>query len=353
MRQLALPSYHIIIGAIEDSLSAFLKDKSYSSVAVIVDENTKEHCFQRIEPVLPDHYVIQIPSGEQHKTLNTAQKIWSQMVQNNMDRHSLVINLGGGVIGDMGGYAASCYMRGVDFAQIPTTLLSQVDASVGGKLAVDFQGLKNFIGLFRDPNVVLVDPKFLKTLTPQELRSGYAEMIKHGLIQDVNIWNRLMQNDPWDGMDWEAEILESIAIKKKVVEADPFEKGLRKILNFGHTIGHAVETLSFSTDKPLLHGEAIAVGMAAEVLLSIEKCNLNLDDARIIIKHLSSVYSDIDLSILSRSDELINYLTKDKKNRGGRRLFSLLSAIGKSEYNVEVSPEEITASLSGLQNAWL
>lgn len=352
MKILQLPSYNVTIGSASDSLREYLAERSYSHIGVIVDENTLEHCMSLIQDVLPEHYVFVIPSGEQHKTLATCEGIWTQMVDQNMDRHSLILNLGGGVIGDMGGYAASCYMRGIDFVQIPTTLLSQVDASVGGKLAVDFKGLKNFIGLFNDPKAVIVDPQFLKTLTPSDLRSGYAEMIKHGLIQDASIWNRLVALTPWNEMDWESEIHDSIKIKKEVVENDPFEGGLRKILNFGHTIGHAVETLSFSTDRPLLHGEAIGIGMAAEAILSKKKCKLSSEGTSEIIKYMSSIYNDLDLSILDQSDGIIEILTRDKKNKGGRRMFSLLSSIGKCEYDIEVSPDEIKDCLTALKEVW-
>ena len=352
MKTLNLPSYNVIIGSASDAIKEFLATKSYSHIGVILDENTLEHCLPPLQEVLPEHYAFVIPAGEQHKTLTTCESIWSQMVDHNMDRHSLIINLGGGVIGDMGGYAASCYMRGIDFVQVPTTLLSQVDASVGGKLAVDFKGLKNFIGLFNDPKAVLVDPEFLQTLTPLELRSGYAEMIKHGLIQDAAIWNRLVANTPWNEMNWDAEIHDSIHIKKEVVENDPYEGGLRKILNYGHTIGHAVETLSFSTDKPLLHGEAIGIGMAAEAILSRMKCNLNSDQTTEIINYMGSIYNDLDLSILNQTDGIMDILTRDKKNKGGRRLFSLLSSIGKCEYDIEVSPEEILECLEELKGTW-
>ncbi|MCL4115774.1 UNVERIFIED_CONTAM: hypothetical protein GTU68_051697 [Idotea baltica] len=274
------------------------------------------------------------------------------MAANKVDRHGLVINLGGGVIGDMGGFVASTYMRGLDFIQIPTTLLSQVDASVGGKLGVDFNGLKNFIGLFQNPRAVLVDPSFIDTLTSEDHRSGYAEMIKHAMIRDRNIWDRLTALNIWSDMDRITEIYESIKIKKDVVTEDPREGGLRKILNFGHTIGHAIETLSFSTSKPFLHGEAIGIGMAAEAILSVRSCGLSKADADRIISYLKSVYDGLDLEILARHEEIIELMQSDKKNKGGQIRFSLLKEIGNCTWDISVSYDHIKDALVAVQKSW-
>ena len=243
-------------------------------------------------------------------------------------------------------------MRGLDFIQIPTSLLSQVDASVGGKLGVDFNGLKNFIGLFQNPKAVLVDPNFIDTLTSEDHRSGYAEMIKHAMIRDRNIWDRLTSLDSWKNMDQENEIYESILIKKDVVSQDPREGGLRKILNFGHTIGHAVETLSFATDQPFLHGEAIAIGMAAEAILSVDYCGLPNEDARSILTYLNEVYDGLDTNLLSRHDEIVEFLHSDKKNKGGKLQFSLLKEIGNCSWDIAVSIDDIKKSLEAIQRDW-
>lgn len=352
MRHIPLSNYSVDVGDVQESLANFLQDRSYTSTTVIVDNNTEEHCLPLIASLIPGYQLVTIQDGEEHKTLATCEQIWGSMAQNKVDRHGLVINLGGGVIGDMGGFVASTYMRGLDFIQIPTTLLSQVDASVGGKLGVDFKGLKNFIGLFQNPKAVLVDPTFIDTLTPEDHRSGYAEMIKHAMIRDRNIWDRLTSLDAWSNMDQASEIYESIQIKKDVVSQDPREGGLRKILNFGHTIGHAVETLSFTTDQPFLHGEAIAIGMAAEAVLSVDYCGLPQEDAVKILIYLNEVYDGLDISILSRQDEIVEFLHSDKKNKGGKLQFSLLKQIGNCTWDISVSIDDIKKSLEVVQRNW-
>lgn len=346
MREIQLSTYNVSVGPVRESLVALLDGNDYTNIIVLVDEHTQEHCLPQIADLLPLHIIVTVDAGEAHKNLNTCEKIWSQMADAKIDRHALMINLGGGVIGDMGGFVASTYMRGIDFVQIPTTLLSQVDASVGGKLGVDFKGLKNYIGLFKNPQAVLVDPKFLDTLILQERRSGYAEIIKHALIRDRQIWKRLTSNTRWINMDREREIYDSIMIKRNIVTEDPHERGLRKILNFGHTLGHAIETLSFSTSRPFLHGEAIAIGMTLETMLSKRYCGLSPAEADDIIAYLHYVYKGLDLSILNRSDEIISLLTRDKKNKGGKIMFSLLKNIGEATWDVEVENDDIVEYLN-------
>jgi len=348
MKEISVADYSIVYGDADAAIQRYLQDRYYSSITVIVDENTKKHCLPRLASFdNVDYNLVEIKSGEINKVLETCELIWAQMSEQYVDRHGLVINLGGGVIGDMGGFAASCYMRGIDFVQIPTTLLSQVDASIGGKLAVDFKGLKNFIGLFKNPHQVIVDSKFIETLPQNELRSGYAEMLKHALIQNASIWNRLPKRD-WERTEWDSEIYESILIKKAVVEEDPTEKGLRKILNFGHTIGHAVETISFSTSTPLLHGEAIAAGMICESHMSHQRGYISSAQLEEVTEALLIIYDDINLDLLNRKDEIIVALSSDKKNRGGKLLFSLLGGLGAGNYNIEVTHDEIRDSLDYL-----
>ena len=346
-KTIILDSYKIILGSVQSAIREYMNGQSYSRIAVLVDEHTEVHCLPKIIDFLPEHTVIRIKSGEIHKSLDTCSFIWSEMANAKMDRHSLFINLGGGVIGDMGGFAASCFMRGIDFIQVPTTLLSQVDASVGGKLAIDFSGYKNFIGLFQDPCAVLIDPAFLKTLPSRELRSGFAEMIKHGLIRDEVIWQRLVEmGTDWEQMNWQEEIYESVQVKKEVVTEDPQEKGLRKILNFGHTIGHAIESVALESSHPLLHGEAIGLGMIAETILSTSHAGLNQQAADQIIDYIRGIYHDLDISALRETEGLIPIMQSDKKNRGGVVLFSLLEGIGNSVYNVGVTVEDFVGSLN-------
>jgi len=352
MQTIQLQDYQVNVGPIETSIKEYLDGRSYTHVVVIVDENTAVHCLPKISGLIGEHMVVEIPSGEQNKTLTTCEAIWQAMVDCEMDRHGLVINLGGGVIGDMGGFAASCYMRGVDFVQIPTTLLSQVDASVGGKLAVDFNGLKNFIGLFQNPKAVLVDPSFLKTLIPAELRSGYAEMVKHALIQDADIWKRLTAMSAWQDNANLEEIYQSIKVKEKVVLHDPKEGGLRKILNYGHTVGHAIETLSFETERPYLHGEAIAMGMVAEAYLSQLHTGLAVDQLQEIVDYFLAVYPGLSTEVLKRYDAVIDILKRDKKNKGGKYMFSLLKSIGDCTYDIEVDDADLRASLDYVFEVW-
>ena len=268
MRTIELGTYQISIGDFDLPLQQLLAAKDYSNVFVVVDENTRRYCLPLLRPVVSDLKLIEIPSGEQNKGLDTCQSIWKQLMEQNADRNALVINLGGGVIGDMGGFCASTFKRGMDFIQMPSTLLSQVDASIGGKLGIDFMQVKNSIGLFKDPQAVLVDIRFLHTLPDHEVRSGFAEIVKHSLIADREQWNKIKELQELKDIDWEEYIYPSLLIKQQVVEQDPYEKGIRKALNFGHTIGHAIEGLALETARPLLHGEAIAIGMICESWLS-------------------------------------------------------------------------------------
>ncbi|MFC3415061.1 3-dehydroquinate synthase [Algoriphagus hitonicola] len=270
--------------------------------------------------------------------MKTCSEIWEKMTELALDRKALILNLGGGVLGDMGGFCASIYKRGIRFINMPTTLLSQVDASVGGKLGVDFQGFKNHLGVFNEPEVVLISSKFLRTLPKQELRSGFAEVIKHGLIQDRAYFDSLnFQN--WDQNDWTSLISHSVEIKKQVVQEDPKELGLRKILNFGHTLGHALETFYLNGPKHLLHGEAIAAGMICEAWLSAEKTGLAKKELFEIAEKLIQVYGKIEIES-SEWEAILELCLQDKKNEGKTILFSLLQSIGSCTYNIPVSREK-------------
>ena len=333
-----------ITNDIAQSIRNFLESKKYSKIAVICDENTEEHCLPLVLDALPEHYLLRIDSGEENKHLGTCEQLWMALTEAGFDRKGLVINLGGGVIGDMGGFVASTYKRGMDFLNIPTTLLSQVDASVGGKLGVDFHGFKNHIGLFAEPQIVLIDTRFYATLPERELRSGFAEVIKHGLIYDQTYWNKIKTID-LDNADWSALVSRSIDIKKEVVKADPFESGLRKILNFGHTLGHAVESHFLDKgDKRLLHGEAIAVGMICEAYLSQKFTGLSNESLDEIAAYLIKVYKPVSID-KSLFDEIIGLTLQDKKNEGGAVQFSLLGAIGECKVNIPISAPDMLDSL--------
>lgn len=339
----------IFSSSIASDLEKVLQRISFSQLFVLTDQNTEQHCLPKLKPILPASTLfITVPAGEKNKNLSTCSEIWSAMTAAALDRKALFINIGGGVIGDMGGFCASIYKRGIRFINIPTTLLSQVDASVGGKLGVDFEGLKNHLGTFNEPETVMISSEFLETLPHEELRSGYAEIIKHGLIQDKAYFDQLEINQ-WKNQDWNALIKHSVGIKKEVVLADPKEAGLRKILNYGHTIGHAFESHFLDTEKHLLHGEAIAIGMICEGYLSLKKLNLSQQELETIIHTFLSIYGkftfeDSDLA------PILDLCLQDKKNEGSVLMFSLLEKIGECTYNIPVSRDEIKEAILYYQN---
>jgi 3-dehydroquinate synthase len=335
----------VCIAPIRSSLEEFIAGQAYSKVFVLADTNTRKYCYEPIRKALPQHTLLSIPSGESHKTLATCEKIWEAMTRLEMDRHALVVNVGGGVIGDMGGFCAAVYKRGVDFVQVPTTLLSQVDASVGGKLGVDFQGFKNHLGVFTQPRRVFIDPEFLKTLPSRELRSGFAEVVKHCLIADAAKWDQIRARD-LDEQDWSDLIAHSVAIKQNVVAQDPTEKGLRKILNFGHTLGHAVET--YFLDKPakqrLLHGEAIAAGMIMESYLAYRKKMIDRQTLEQIEEFIFTIYGKVGIE-LSDIDAIVSLTRQDKKNRGREVRFSLLKGTGSCYFDIVVTSAQMRKAL--------
>lgn len=333
------------INPIVSSLNIFLKNEDYSKIFVIADRNTRKYCYNPIKGNLPKHSVVSVPVGEAHKTLATCEQIWEAMTRAELDRHALVINIGGGVIGDMGGFCAATYKRGIDFIQVPTTLLAQVDASVGGKLGIDFQGFKNHLGVFQQPVRVLIDPVFLETLPPRELRSGFAEIVKHCLIADADEWHKIREKD-MERQNWPDLIAHSVTIKKAIVAQDPTEKGLRKILNFGHTLGHAVETmfLGKAAKERLLHGEAIAAGMVMESYLAYQKKMIDCQTLEQVEEFMFSVFGKADIQP-GEVEAIISLTRQDKKNRGSEVRFSLLTGAGSCAYDVAVSPAEMRKAL--------
>lgn len=334
----------VIISPISESLKTFLGTRSYSKIIVLADTNTKRLCYPIIKDSLPKHTVITVKHGEENKNLQTCELIWSAMTEAQLDRHALMINLGGGVIGDMGGFCAATYKRGIDFIQIPTTLLSQVDASVGGKLGIDFQGFKNHLGVFTLPNAVLIDPVFLETLSEREKRSGFAEILKHCLIQDVNKWNEIRGKDLAD-QDLPDLIAHSVEIKKKVVEQDPTEKGLRKILNFGHTLGHAIETFFLPQGKKrLFHGEAIATGMVCESYIAYKRGLIDERTLEQVEEFIFSIYGKVAIDAAD-FDTIIGLTLQDKKNKGKDVRFSLINATGSCLYDIVVTKNEMKKAL--------
>ncbi|MDH5474966.1 MAG: 3-dehydroquinate synthase [Cyclobacteriaceae bacterium] len=341
---------NITIGNIKGVLPSLLREQKYSSIAVLVDENTEKDCLPIVKGSIGDYDVIRIKSGEENKNLTTCQHIWQSLTDNGYDRHALLINLGGGVIGDMGGFCAATYKRGIAFINIPTTLLSMVDASVGGKLGVDFGTFKNHIGLFQIPNHVCIDASFLKTLPHRELRSGFAEVIKHALITKGNDWNDIVTSS-FESMEWETVIHKSVAIKSEIVSKDFKESGLRKTLNFGHTIGHAIESyfLSQGIDQKILHGEAVAIGMICELYLSFHKLNFAQSDLDQIATYIVNVYGYVDVPESSFS-EIIRLCGQDKKNKENKIQAVLLKSIGTAIVDSEISSEDILQSIQYYSN---
>jgi 3-dehydroquinate synthase len=332
----------VSIDSISDSLISFLKQNDYSSISILVDENTEQHCLPFITD-LEDYELIRIKSGEINKTLTTCGHIWQEMTDAGLDRHSLLINLGGGVIGDMGGFCAATYKRGIDFVNIPTTLLSMVDASVGGKLGIDFGPFKNHIGLFQSPKAVLIDPVFLRTLPKRQLRSGFAEVIKHALITGVEDWAKIISFD-FENEDLKSLIERAVEIKSNVVAQDWKEQGLRKTLNFGHTIGHAIESYHLDkSDVNVLHGEAVAAGMICELYLS-EKIGFGCDQKKGIEIYILEIYGKISINEDDFS-AIAKLATQDKKNEKGEIRGVLLKSIGDPSIDSVISKEQILQSL--------
>ena len=329
-----------------EPLQAFLADQKYSKVFVFADGNTSEVCLPVFQAMLGDYTgfdLIETDPGEENKNIDFCIGIWKTLLDFEADRKSLMINLGGGVITDLGGFVASTYKRGIDFINIPTTLLSMVDASVGGKTGIDVDNVKNMVGTFSLPQAVFIESSFLKTLPEKELLSGFAEMIKHGLIMDKAYFEALKLVD-YRSVTAE-QIYRSVEIKHEVVTEDPLEKGLRKILNFGHTIGHAVESYALSSDeRSLTHGEAIAIGMICEAYLSVKYCGLAEQALQEITDYISSVYPAYEITEASFS-EILALVKTDKKNEHGFVLFSLLVEIGKCEYNCKVTDGDLLESL--------
>ena len=332
MKSLQTGSYSVFIGSLSESLAPLLATRKREALFILVDENTRVFCLPVLHRCLPEdinYSIIEIPAGESFKNIQTCEKIWSALIQAGADRNALMLNLGGGVIGDMGGFCAAAYKRGISFIQIPTTLLAQVDASIGGKLGIDFGGVKNSIGFFKNPEAVCIDPGFWQTLPKREFRSGFAEVVKHALIADSGQWSAICAAGTPENYMAEAEaLIQTINVKRQIVAEDPLEKGIRKTLNFGHTIGHAVESWSLEGDSPLLHGEAVAIGMMAETQLSVQMAGLAEQEASEVSTYLSSIFKELPLIPESCFDQLLKIMSNDKKNDGGKINFTLLQKCG-------------------------
>jgi len=337
----------IISTHLKSELATAISECEHDNIFVLVDEVTKEKCWPLMQRFfsLKDAKLITIGATDTHKDIDTLAHVWHELGQGGGSRHSLLINLGGGMVTDLGGFAASTFKRGINFINIPTTLLSMVDASVGGKTGINFGGLKNEIGVFNDSKFVILDTEFLKTLDSPNFISGYAEMIKHGLISNEKMWTELINFDIQnpDLKKLSRMVADSVKVKEKIVEIDPHEKGLRKALNYGHTFGHAFESFALKR-SPILHGHAVAYGMICELYLSVVKAGFPADKMRQTVSYIKENYGMLPVTC-DDYEELIALMYHDKKNLNGIINFTLLGGIGDIKINQTATEEEIKEAL--------
>ena len=333
----------VISNNIDEALTAAVCEVKHDNLFLLMDETTHELCLPLIKDVecMKGAKHIIIGATDTHKTLETLAYVWTEMGNGGGTRHSLMVNLGGGMVTDLGGFAASTFKRGIKYINIPTTLLSMVDASVGGKTGINFNGLKNEIGVFNSPETVIIDTEFLRSLDHENICSGYAEMIKHGLISNDENYAELLNFD-LDNVDYKhlGEMVgKSVAIKERVVLEDPFEHGIRKALNLGHTAGHAFESWALSR-KPYLHGYAVAWGIICELYLSVTKTGFPTDKMRQTVRFINENYGKLPITC-DDYEELYQYMTHDKKNTAGIINFTLLGGIGDIRINQTADKNEI------------
>ncbi len=337
----------IISENLRDSLAKAMADCPHDKLFVLADEETSRVCLPLLEKTggIAGAQTIVIGAGDTCKTLETVAHVWSELGRMGATRHSLLINIGGGMVTDLGGFAASTFKRGIRFINIPTSLLAMVDASVGGKTGINYNGLKNEIGVFSNADHVILDTEFLRTLDEANLLSGYAEMLKHGLLSTKEMWAELLTFDICrpDLAQLRRMVAESVGVKEKVVESDPTEQGLRKALNLGHTVGHAFESLALMR-KPVLHGYAVAYGMVCELYLSAVKEGFPTDMMRQTVEFINGNYGRMDISC-DDYPQLIELMTHDKKNTSGKINFTLLGGIGDIRINRTATKEEICEAL--------
>ena len=334
---------------IEDELWKIVQKYPSGKVFLLTDKIASGFCLPLIQRIIDEFSIkiVTIGSGEENKNIQSIIEVWDFLSNNGADRKSLLINIGGGMLTDLGGFAASTFKRGLDFVNIPTTLLAQVDASLGGKTGFNFNGLKNEIGVFMEPNSVIINTNFLKTIDHENFLSGYAEMLKHGLIKSSEHWDELMSYD-MENIDYNALqkiIAHSVAVKEWHVLNDLREQNIRKALNFGHTIGHAFESYAMKTGRPILHGYAVVYGMIAELYLSAKQCGLGIEELNTISSWMIAKYGKFEIQECD-FEALYQLMTHDKKNEGKRINFTLIPEIGKVEINIDCSKELIIEALN-------
>lgn len=341
--------YNIILSEnIGLHIDGFIKKKNYSSLYIIMDENIMKHCWpilSKESEELRNAEILILEPGEDSKNIELAIQFWQILSEYEADRSSLIINFGGGMVSDFGGFIASTFKRGLDFINIPTSLLAMVDASIGGKTGINLMHYKNQIGVISQANSVFIYPDFLETLDPRHIKNGFAEMLKHGIINDPNHWEDLLNIKNIIPEEIIPYLETSIEIKNRIVEQDPKEKGIRKSLNFGHTIGHLIETWSLQNDEqPIFHGEAIAIGMIIESYLSTKKANLPWQDFEKIKEFISNNYSKYPIND-SFVNDFKNIVNQDKKKDGKKLNFTFATKIGSVVINQDCSIEEIRESI--------
>ena len=331
-----------------EPLSKYINNLRPSKIFILADDQTHEKCLPAVlanlETEIPFE-ILEVEHGEEMKVVETAAELWSILAEFQADRKALILNLGGGVITDMGGFVASTYKRGIKFINLPTTLLAMCDASIGGKTGIDHGYLKNIVGTFAEPEQIFLYTPFLKTLPFRELRSGFAEMLKHGLIADKNHWEDLTKIEDITAESVAQLIQRSMEIKEKVVREDFMEQNVRKILNFGHTVGHALESLFIKSGKPVAHGEGVAAGMVCETKIAALEGLISDKDAEIVIEKINSFFPKLDISGFLM-EEIMLLMQNDKKNSAQKISFSLINGIGSCQYDYHANEDHILASLA-------
>lgn len=349
----------IVSNDIEHDLATAIAESEHDRVFVLTDDTTHECCLPKVAALLAqyDAVPITIAHGDQHKTLSALDDVWTALQQGGATRHSLLINLGGGMITDLGGFAAATFKRGINFINIPTTLLAMVDAAVGGKTGINFGGLKNEIGAFADARFVIINTCFLDTLDAENLCSGYAEMLKHALISDERMWAEHVNFDlsQPDLAELQRMVAESIAVKERIVAEDPHEHGIRKALNFGHTIGHALEEFALQQatpgNRPLLHGYAVAFGLIGELYMSARKAGFPTERLHQTARFIRENYAQTEFTC-NDYPTLLNLMRHDKKNTSGIINFTLLHNIGDIRINQTATDEEICEALDFIREGY-
>ncbi|MEE0670983.1 3-dehydroquinate synthase [Prevotella sp.] len=344
----------IVSGNLERDLVNAIAECEHDKIFVLTDQTTHDMCLPKLQNFLclKGAQSIVIKAGDTNKTLDSLAEVWTALSQGGATRHSLMINLGGGMVTDLGGFAASTFKRGIDFINIPTTLLAMVDASVGGKTGINFDGLKNEIGVFSDSKFVIINTQFLDTLDHDNICSGYAEMLKHGLISDNKHWAELVGFNlaQPDLAQLQRMVAESIKVKERIVTEDPHEHGIRKALNLGHTVGHALESFAMKHGRPVLHGYAVAYGMVCELYLSARKTGFPTDKMHQTVRFILDHYGRLPYTC-DDYPELLELMRHDKKNTSGIINFTLLGGIGDIRINQTATKEEIEEALDFLREA--